>query len=270
MRRTLLSALVIALPAMGCSLLTSAADRATDRAADRAVDNAVDNSMPANQPSNANPNADAAAAQQQAAMANYGPMMARAYGQMMFAMAFGAGGYAPEEVAYKPGQYTRWSGKEGTTFERAYLFNDADGNPWWKMKYVTKDGKNIIMEALFSPDRSKLLRERAQFPQDKAPQEIPVEENTYYTPPHHLTKQSLHGADQGVESVTVPAGSFKAHHYVFGDAMSGSAEFWVSDKVPGGEVRQLHKATNGNDHGDYELALTSYGDDAKSELGTKP
>jgi len=266
MRRIVLSAALLAVPAMGCSLISSAADRATGRA----VDNAVDDSMRTNPPSDAAAQQQASAPQSSAMMANYGPMMARAYSQMMFAMAFGAGGYAPDEVAYKPGQYTRWNGQDGATFERAYLFNDSDGNPWWKMKLVTQDSKTVVMEALFSPDRSKLLRMRAQFPQDKAPQEIPVEENTYYTPPRHLTKQSLEGADQGIESVTVPAGSFKAHHYVFGDAMSGTAEFWESDKVPGGAVRQLHKANNGDSHANYELSLSSYGNDAKSELGTTP
>lgn len=277
MRRILTAAaLAFTVPMTGCWILENAAEHGAERAADNTANNVADDATRRNesqaQPSssanaNANANADA---QREAAMASMGPMMTRMYTQLMFSMAFSAGGYAPEETDYKPGQYTRWvNNSNKSTLERAYLFDDADKNKWWKVKFVDEKGQTVIMEALFNPDRTKLLRLRAKFPNDTAGKEIPVEDNTYYTAPRHLTAQSLKGADQGVESVSVPAGSFSAHHYVFGD-VQGSAEFWTTDKVPGGTVKQAHKASSGDDKRSYELVLTAYGDGAQSELGTKP
>lgn len=271
MRRILTAAaLALTLPTTGCWILENAAEHGAERAANNTAENVADDAT-RRQREEAAANAQTQGdAQRQAALASMGPMMARMYTQIMFAMAFSSGGYAPEETEYKAGQFTRWNNPQNNaTLERAYLFDDADKNKWWKVKFVDEKGQTVIMEALFNPDRTKLLRLRAKFPQDKAPQEIPVEENTYYSAPRHLTKESLKGADKGVESVSVPAGSFSAHHYVFGD-MSGSAEFWTSDKVPGGAVKQEHKATGGDAHHTYQLVLTAFGDGAKSELDTKP
>lgn len=220
-------------------------------------------------------------------VAQYSPMMNQMMTKMMFTYAFnGVGGYAVNESPYTPGQYTRWNipreDEKPVTLERAYLAKDKDGNQWWKVKMtVPKDGSEeadaataddtLIYEALFAPDGSKLLRLREKFPGDQEAKEVPVEEDTYgYAQPHKLTAQSLKGADKGVMSVTVPAGTFSAHHLVFAGYGNSDAEFWESSKVPGGTVKYGSVAQNGaSSNGQAWMAeLSAYGNDAKSELGS--
>lgn len=241
-------------------IMDRAVGRATDSAADRAgqrVGDQVGSSV----------------------AARYNPMLSQMYMQMVFAMAFGSGGYSVGQAAYRPGEYTRWSipndeekGKE-STLERAYLFNDRDGNPWWKVKWVldVSDAakSTLIVEALFEKGTGKLLRERLKMPNETEGKEVPVDDQTYYQPPRQLTKQSLEGATVGTERVTVPAGTFTAKHVSFGD-MNGNVDFWLVDSVPGTAVKYLHGAKGGNDAQNWQMLLTGYGKGAASELGIKP
>ena len=196
------------------------------------------------------------------------------YTQFIFSMAFGSGGYSIGTGDFKPGQYARFtlpsdSGgeAEGGTLERAYLGDDGEGNQWWKVKMVNpKNGETIILEALLSPKDNKMLRLRGKFPQDDAGKEMAVSENASYVPPTRLSKKSIEGATTGVESVTVPAGTFRARHVVFGDVGS-THEWWLDDKVPGGTVKELTKVSGGR--GQYQLDLVASGSDAATELGTK-
>lgn len=217
--------------------------------------------------------------------AHLSPMMMQFYMQFVFSMAFSQGGYAVNEVAYVPGQWTRWSvpnkGAKGedpkeTILERAYLFDDADGNAWWKVKYILDPGKpdtsTLIVEALFDRKSSTLLRMRAKMPNETEGKEVPVTEATYYVPPQKLTKQSIQGATKGVVSVTVPAGTYSARHVVFSDAAGGSAEWYLTQKVPGGSVKFVHVGPKqaGEERTDaqhYAMDLVTFGKDAKSELG---
>ena len=93
-----------------------------------------------------------------------------------------------------------------------------------------------------------------------------VSENASYVPPTRLSKKSIEGATTGVESVTVPAGTFKARHVVFGDVGS-THEWWLDDKVPGGTVKESTKGHGGGNA--HVLELVAFGVDSKSELGTK-
>jgi len=198
------------------------------------------------------------------------PQATAFYTQYIFGMAFGSGGYAISPIDYKPGQYTRWniSGGDGkgATLERAFLATDADGNQWWKVKFIGEKGEATIFEALLSPKDQKMLRLRGKFPNDAEGKEMAVSENAYYAPPQHLSKQSIEGAVVGTETVSVPAGSFTARHVVFG-GMGASHEWWISEKVPGGTVKQATQGQNSGGNG-YELVLAAYGDNAVSELGS--
>jgi hypothetical protein len=201
------------------------------------------------------------------------------YTQFMFSMAFGSGGFAIGSSDFKPGQYVRFqvpspgeskgSGRTSGSIERAYLGDDAEGNQWWKVKFVGDEKKEaVILEALLSPKDGKMLRLRGKFPQDAEGREMVVAENSTYVPPTRLSPKSVEGATKGVESVTVPAGTFNARHVVFGDGVS-TFEWWLADKVPGGTVKQMGRGGGGERGGEYVLELVAFGSDAQTELGTK-
>jgi len=245
-------------------------DRATGTAADKVGDQ-VGNQV-----------GTAASARVGAAMS---PYMMQFYMGFVFSMAFSQGGYAFEEVPYKAGEWTRWSipntGAEGdepkeTVLERAYLFDDAEGNAWWKVKWVLDPKKpaesTMILEALFNKKDFTLLRMRAKMPNEQQGKEMPVTQQTYYVPPQKLTPQSIKGATQGIVSVTVPAGTYKARHVVFGNAAGGTAEWYLVDGIPGGSVKFVNKAPKGDDDGkadpaNYTMNLVAKGAGAASELG---
>jgi hypothetical protein len=198
--------------------------------------------------------------------------MTMMYTQIIFSLAFSSGGYAIGSNDFKPGQYVRYrviGEHDGVTIERGYLGDDAEGNQWWKVKMINpeKPADTVILEALLSPKDQKLQRLRGKFPSDTEGKEMPVTENQGYIPPTRLTKGSIDGATKGVETVTVPAGTFPgAKHVVFGD-LGQTHEWWLADKVPGGTVKESTKGNGGSQA--HTLELVAYGNDAQSELGTK-
>jgi hypothetical protein len=204
-------------------------------------------------------------------MATMNPAFLNMYMGVIFSYAFSSGGYDISQVDYKPGQYTRWNGKnqngKGLTIERAHLFDDAQGRQWWKVKFIDENQKTTILEGLLDPAQKKFVRMRAKFPDDKEGNEMAMTDQNYYQPPQKLTPESIAGATKGTESVTVPAGTFTASHVVFG-AMDGTREWWTVSNVPGGAVKQLLKNPHSDDDR-WEMELAAYGNDAKSELGTK-
>ncbi len=249
----------------GCWVLDRAVDSALSSAAHTAG-NRVGESV-GNQVGNA------AAAQTTAAM---GPMYQQAMMGMVFAMAFNGGGYAMNQTTYKPGEWTRWNipnkDEKTTVLERAYLFDDKEGNPWWKVKYQlpSKDGKDesLVVEALFDKTNYKLLRMRQKMPNETEGKEVPVSEQTYYAPPTKLTKQSLEGGLKGPASVTVPAGTFSAKHYEFSNSSGGAINYYLVDTVPGGTVKQVH--VESGKETTYTMELAAFGSGSKSELGVAP
>ncbi|MFO0582062.1 MAG: hypothetical protein U0229_07320 [Anaeromyxobacter sp.] len=275
-----IAALAGALSLTACFGIPSAGGivgRITDRAVGTASDRVGD--QVGNQVGNA------AAAKVGATMS---PYMMQFYMQFIFAMAFSQGGYSLEETPYKPGEWTRWSipnekasGDEAKemTLERAYLF-DEGGATWWKVKYVADPKKpaesTMIIEGLFDKKDYTLRRMRAKMPNEKEGKEMPVTQQTYYVPPQRLTPESIKGATKGIVTVTVPAGTFKARHVVFGDAAGGSVEWFLVDGIPGGNVKTIHTGAKPDDDGKadpahYTMLLTAKGTGAASELGvTKP
>jgi len=216
----------------------------------------------------------------------YSPMMAGFYTSYLFGLAFGAGGYAVGSD-YQPGQWTRWNllgdqnkGNKASTMERAYFKKTADNKQWWRVKLVDgESGDTTVMEALFSADRSQLLRLRTQMPGEEA-KEVPVEDQSYYTPPRTLTTDSMQGAKVGTESITVPAGSFKCDHLRYGQTAGGTWDWWINKGVPGGMVRYSETAPSGSssdapegaegmDSDNWTLELQAHGAGAKSELGVE-
>ncbi len=204
-------------------------------------------------------------------MATMNPAFLNIYMGFIFTYAFSSGGYDVSQVPYAAGQYTRWSGHgqngRGIGIERAHLFDDAQGRQWWKVKFTDDKGKTTILEGLLDPAGQKFVRMRAKFPDDAEGNELPMQEQNYYHPAQKLSKESVEGATKGIDNVSVQAGTFSAKHVVFGGA-GGTSEWWLVDNVPGGSVKQLAK----NPHSDqdrWEMELIAYGNDAKTELGTK-
>lgn len=271
------SAVLFAAALAGCSLISDTIGSAVGSAAHSAgsaagnqVGTSVGNQVGSSVSSRwVGPNVNAALMQQ----------MSQFYTQYIFSLAFGSGGYAVAIDDYKPGNFTRWniSGggeKSKATLERARLFDDAEGNQWWKVKWVDSEkGDTIILEALLSPKDSKMLRLRGKFPNDQAGKEMAVSDNAWYVPPQKLSQKSIEGATTGTESVSVPAGGFTAKKVVFGDVAS-THTWWLASGVPGQTVKQETRGQksgggDGPDSSNYLMELAAYGANATTELGTK-
>jgi hypothetical protein len=217
-----------------------------------------------------------------AVVRRYSPQFTQFYTGYLIQMAFNSQGYALTNSTrdYEPGEYTEWAvlstdeDVPENQMRRALLQRTGDGQEWWQVVYQDNASDDvIIMEALFSENQEQMLRLRTQFPDDKGPQEVPVD-NQNYQPPRILTEESIAGATEGRETIRVPAGSFDTTRVRFG--ISGAREvWWLSDRVPGGVVQ--HQVSNGeqdapDDAEDmpgnaYTMQLQSFGDGATSRLG---
>lgn len=199
------------------------------------------------------------------------------YTGYLFNIAFSAGNYSVAQDAYAPGEYTRWQMLEndeptGAYIKRAFLARTDEGNEWWHVTYENAEtDEAIVLEGLFSPDQEELLRLRGKFPGEEA-KEMPVEAGTYgYTQPRTLSSESIEGATVGMESISVPAGTFEARHVRYGTP-GATLEWWMDDSIPGSLVKYLRRADNGssdeerNTPASWVVELESYGDDATSEL----
>lgn len=264
------TAAVVALLMLSAGGCVSAIDTAVRTATDRAAQ------------STGQQVGDAIGQRTGAAMANYvaarfpdvwTPHFTSLYVGYLFNVAFHSGSYAVEQTPYAPGQWTRWRLTDGSdasasTMERAFLARTENGGEWWRVAYHSAESDDTItLEGLFSPDRSELVRLRAQFPGEE-PKELPVQEGTYgYVEPITLTEESLAGATVGTQDVAVPAGRFTARHVRYGD-MASTLEWWLDPAVPGGLVKYLRKAGDADNEMDtWTAELDAYGDGATSRLG---
>ncbi len=212
----------------------------------------------------------------------YSPQATQYYTTYLTQMAFNSQGFSVSSATrgYEPGEFTEWSvvttsrDDSENRMRRAFLERTDSGDEWWQVIYDDAETEDvIIMEALFSDDREQMLRLRAQFPDDEGPQEVPVEEGTYQSP-RVLTQESIDGATEGQETLTVPAGTFNTTRVSFGSGPSEET-WWLSDDVPGGVV-QHRVAASGSEadiddddlpEGSYTMQLQAYGEGAESRFG---
>lgn len=196
-------------------------------------------------------------------------------------------GAAMFEKDYKPGEWTKWSittaneddDKQET--EKAFLGKTAEGAEWWRFKTITtykEDDKpkadTIVLESLFKPETGneqmqQLVRMRGKFPGQAEAQEMMVPQqwgmwNLNGAMGMKPTKESVDGATIGTETVSTPAGSFKARHVRFGQG-NGSIDWWLDDTAVGGWVKFI--ATDNDKKPQYTMQLIGKGVGAKSELG---
>ena len=199
----------------------------------------------------------------------------------MFAMQY-LSGATMFEKDYKPGEWTRWkvtsaNSDDVQTIERAFIGRQTDRGEWWRMKTVLTSGDKadtIVMESLFRPDSSneymqRLVRMRGKFPGNAEAQEMMVPEQygmwnmtgAFGSKP---TQESIEGATVGTESVTTPAGTFRAKHVRFGGGY-GTLDWWIDDTAVGGWVK--FSALDNEKKPTYTMELIGKGTGAKSELG---
>jgi hypothetical protein len=189
-----------------------------------------------------------------------------AQAQMAFSYAFNAGGFLVGQVGYKPGEYTKFRldarGEDPVTMERAFLKRLEDGKEWWRVAW-TQGEEGLVWEALLEPKSGKMLRLRARDAEGQVG-EVPVANDTLYTPAAELTKESVQAATVGSERLETPAGSFQAQHVVYSASGRGKLEWWTSERVPGGVVKYLHEESKGRQA--WVSLLSEYGKNATTVL----
>lgn len=219
----------------------------------------------------------------EAVVRRYTPQFTQFYTGYLMQMAFNSQGYALTNGTrdYQPGEYTEWAivanddDVPENSMRRALLQRLDKGQEWWQVVYDDNASDDtIIMEALFSANQEQMLRLRTRFPDEDAPQEMPVNEQNYQ-PPRVLTRESIEGATEGRETIQVPAGTFEATRVRFG-TVGAQEVWWLSDRVPGGVIQHqvssnragsTNEDTEGMPTDAYTMQLQSYGSGASSRLG---
>lgn len=209
------------------------------------------------------------------------PDLTAVYMNYLFTMAFHSGSYTFEGTDYAVGEWTRWrmvdnqADGQPAEMERAFLHRKADGNEWWRVKYVSESAEgrdSMTVEALMNPETGEFLRMRGKMPGEAEAHEMPVEEGSHtYVQPRNLTRESLEGAVVGTETVRVPAGSYSAEHVRYGGMNTGIYEWWLNDGVPGGMVKYSRSHEEMDSEGpnayNWTVELLSSGKQATSQLG---
>lgn len=213
----------------------------------------------------------------------YTPDMTWAYMAYMNGLLYMSGA-TMFETDYQPGAWTQWKIEdssrpdEHTILERALLRRDPDKSELWRTKTITvgpEQADTIIMEQLMKPldpqgVTMKIVRMRAKFPGDSAGKELMVPENMNTLSPQAFgqkpTPESVEGATVGTDRISAAGQTYTAKHVQFGSG-TGSMDWWMSDKVPGGLVK-IQSTTRGEE-GKWTMTLNGTGSGARSELGFK-
>lgn len=213
----------------------------------------------------------------------YTPDMTWAYMSYMNGLLYMSGA-TMFETDYKSGAWTQWKIEdssrpdEHTVLERAMLRRDPDKSELWRTKTITvgpEQADTIIMEQLMKPldpqgTTMKIVRMRAKFPGDSAGKELMVPENMNTLSPQAFgqkpTAESIEGATVGTDNISAAGQTYAAKHVQYGSG-TGTMDWWMSDKVPGGLVKV--QSTTRGEEGKWTMTLTGTGTGAKSELGFK-
>lgn len=213
----------------------------------------------------------------------YTPDMTWAYMSYMNGLLYMSGA-TMFETDYKAGEWTQWTIEdssrpdEHTTLERAMLRRNADKSELWRTKTITvgpEQADTIIMEQLMKPldpqgTTMQIVRMRAKFPGDSAGKELMVPENMNTLSPQAFgrkpTAESVAGATVGTDNISAAGHSYSAKHVQYGSG-TGTMDWWMSDKVPGGLVKV--QSTTRGEEGKWTMTLSGTGTGAKSELGFK-
>ena len=259
----------VALSVAGCSTVRSAMGGAMG-GANTGVSNAAGAAVAGQFHGPSVPGAPAGGAGGGAGMS--GPQSAQMmtyYANWMFTLGFNSGGYWLPNSDLQPGQSVTFefaANGETQRMERAFLTKLPDGTQWYRVKwYDMNKPDTVVFEAMFSADRSQVLRMRGKTSGQPAG-EIPVQQGTGFSwaEPTYLTQQSLDAATVGTETVTTAAGSFTAKHIKYAMMGGGTYEWWTAANVPGGVVKYVA----GYQSNMYTQTLVAMASNATTELGS--
>jgi hypothetical protein len=143
---------------------------------------------------------------------------------------------------------------------------------WYETVMTLEDGQKMITKRLVSgdPDNEENVKRIIMKSGDEPAMEMPVQMMNMELPgmvqpqDEEPEETETTPVDLGAESVEVPAGKFKAHHWQFtSEDEDDVVDAWVSPKVgPYGLVKMTAK--------DFEMVLLGHGDDATSLITETP
>jgi hypothetical protein len=176
-----------------------------------------------------------------------------------------------ETRTFTNGQWASYRGvdRNDTTTTRFAIVGTEGTRLWWEMSITSsrrrQDG-TMIMQALVSdlgtlqPRFHAMVIKSGDRPAQRMPDQMVqmMSSRMGTNMSTEAAKQCEQGQVIGTESITVPAGTFRALHVKTGDT-----ESWFAREVPFGMVRV--KASNGG-----LMELTSFGRDAKSLITETP
>ena len=259
----------VALSLAGCSTVRSAMGGAVG-GVNTGVSNAAGNAVAGHFRGPAVPGAPAGASGGAGMSGAQSAQMMTYYANWMFTLGFNSGGYSLPNADLQPGQSVTFEFEQGGNkqrMERAFLSKLPDGKQWFRVKWYNMSEKpdTVVFEAMFSADRSQVLRMRGKTSGQQAG-EIPVEQNTGFTwrEPTYLTQESLAAANVGTDNISTPAGNFTAKHIRYTLMGGGTYEWWTADNVPGSIVKYVV----GYESNQYTQTLVAMANNATTELGS--
>ncbi|HEU5358901.1 MAG TPA: hypothetical protein VFU45_07270 [Gemmatimonadales bacterium] len=175
------------------------------------------------------------------------------------------------------GEWSEYQTARGT-MKMAYLGHESGGDRI-EMQ-MTSDRGNMIMQVVVDgfPYDSKDIHEAVIKLGDRPAMKAPQMMLDRMGGNSAITKDMCGSFTKvGDESVTVPAGTFKATHYKFssertinGMDMKSSGDIWISADVPFGLVKEEGTASGMRGDTQTSMALTAKGSGAKSSITEKP
>ncbi|HVN72945.1 MAG TPA: hypothetical protein VMU10_13085 [Desulfomonilia bacterium] len=139
-----------------------------------------------------------------------------------------------------------------------------EGDSYWYENVMDGGQGRSVMKMLVSgdPNDKKSVRRMIMKHGNDQALEMPVTGMMGNQPGKGMHQPKGKMIDKGMESVTVPAGTFQAHHMQYQDEGT-VVDTWVSEKVPPyGMVKSSSK--------DFDMVLTGYGTGAKTLITETP
>ncbi len=210
---------------------------------------------------------------------------------IMYAQVFYAGGYGAGYEDFREGEGVSWNitSKDGNSessvqVERALLKRNSDGTAWWFLRYKAENEEEFISEALVDKEYTLLKFRyhdeetdsvREWIPeQDQSAEGAEVEEET--TEEVGFYDGDFKNFSTGKVSVTVPAGTYSAEHFLIEDTYVPENadeqgyevryEWWLASSVPGDIVK--YSWVNKTDDTAITGELTSNKTGYKTRLGS--
>lgn len=190
------------------------------------------------------------------------------------AIGFGSGPNPWEGLDLKPvvGYWAEYrmtgQGEEPMTM-RASVVGQEDEYFWFETVMTGHDGEKAISKMLISidPNQEDNVQRMIVKSGDEPAMEMPIQmmKGPDMPEPEAGTTEEapeIDSSDLGVESVTVPAGTFEANHWQF-KTDDDTADVWIKAGIgPYGLVKSTA--------GDMTMELMGYGEDAKSLITEEP